>query len=246
MANIKISELPQLIFSSITNNDVIPIVDVNSNTTSKVLIGDLKSYFETTFTGGTVSGNTIFQNGLTANTISATTYENLPIDVFVTGGTYSAETITFTNNVGSTFIVSGISNNEWIETTVSFSPAQLLTMGTPLEILPAPGVDKYYEYEITMFNTNAGTIRMADTTPLWIGSNGIGTYIPHQFSPSIKKIFRISSKNQINFLDTVNEVATAWGINDNEAVQFGTLTYSNPTQATAEITFEVKYKVLLF
>jgi len=100
MANIKISELPQLIFSSITNNDVIPIVDVNSNTTSKVLIGDLKTYFTTIFTGGTIGG-------LTANTISATTYQNLPIDVFVTGGTYSNGVTTFTNNIGETFNVTG-------------------------------------------------------------------------------------------------------------------------------------------
>jgi len=108
MANIKISELPQLIFSSITNNDVIPIVDVNLNTTSKVLIGDLKTYFETTFTGGTISGLTEFTNGLISNTISATTYNNLPIDVFVTGGTYNDGVITFTNNSGNTFVVSGL------------------------------------------------------------------------------------------------------------------------------------------
>jgi hypothetical protein len=38
------------------------------------------------FTGGTVSGETIFTNGLTANTISATTYQNLPVSG-VTGGT---------------------------------------------------------------------------------------------------------------------------------------------------------------
>lgn len=37
------------------------------------------------FTGGTVSGPTIFQSGLTANTISATTYQNLPQSVSGTG-----------------------------------------------------------------------------------------------------------------------------------------------------------------
>ena len=61
-----------------------------------------------TFTGGTVTGPTIFTNGLTANTISATTYYNLPTDVYVTGGTYSAGTATFTNNTGGTFDVTGI------------------------------------------------------------------------------------------------------------------------------------------
>jgi hypothetical protein len=52
-----------------------------------------------------VSGNTLIQGGLTANTISATTYYNLPIDVRVTGSTYSNNTFTYTNNTGGTFNV---------------------------------------------------------------------------------------------------------------------------------------------
>ncbi len=61
--------------------------------------------------GGTVTGPTIFTSGLTANTISATTYFNLPKDVFVTGGTYNNGTVTFTNNSGGTFNVSGFSTS---------------------------------------------------------------------------------------------------------------------------------------
>ena len=61
------------------------------------------------FTGGTVTGPTVFTNGLTANTISATTYFNLPTDVFVTGGTYTNGAATFTNNTGGTFTVTGFS-----------------------------------------------------------------------------------------------------------------------------------------
>jgi hypothetical protein len=57
------------------------------------------------FTGGTVNGATRFTNGLTANTISATTYFNLPTDVRVTGTTYSNNTFTYTNNTGGTFNV---------------------------------------------------------------------------------------------------------------------------------------------
>jgi len=59
--------------------------------------------------GGTVTGGTIFQSGVTANTISATTYQNLPTDIRVTGGTYTNGTITFTNNTGGTFNVTGLS-----------------------------------------------------------------------------------------------------------------------------------------
>lgn len=42
-------------------------------------------------------------NGLTANTISAATYLNLPTDIRVTGATYNNNTFTFRNNTGGTF-----------------------------------------------------------------------------------------------------------------------------------------------
>jgi hypothetical protein len=52
--------------------------------------------------GGTVTGDTIFTSGLTANTISATTYQNLPIDpdTFVTGFTYNTNVFTIKQNNG--------------------------------------------------------------------------------------------------------------------------------------------------
>jgi hypothetical protein len=68
----------------------------------------------TNFSGGTVTGNTVFSQGLTATTISATTYQNLPLSAttYVTGGTYSAGTITFTNTSGGTFDVIGLYTGE--------------------------------------------------------------------------------------------------------------------------------------
>jgi hypothetical protein len=54
-----------------------------------------------------VSGLTV--NGtLLSNVISATTYQNLPLDVFVTGGTYSNGVILFRNNTGGTFTVTNL------------------------------------------------------------------------------------------------------------------------------------------
>ena len=68
---------------------------------------NVPNYADTLFSGGTVTGPTTFTNGLTATTISATTYDNLPTDVFVTGGTYTSGNAIFTNNTGGTFNVSG-------------------------------------------------------------------------------------------------------------------------------------------
>lgn len=61
------------------------------------------------FTGGTISEATIFTGGLSATTISASTYLGLPVDVRVTGGTYTSSTgtATFRNNTGGTFNISG-------------------------------------------------------------------------------------------------------------------------------------------
>jgi hypothetical protein len=66
--------------------------------------------------GGSFTGGTI--NGLTASTISATTYQNLPLDVNITGGTYSAGTITFTNTTGGTFNVTGITSTPIVNYTI--------------------------------------------------------------------------------------------------------------------------------
>jgi hypothetical protein len=77
----------------------------SSSTTSTSVSGDYLP-----LSGGTVTGNTIFQSGLTAHTISATTYYNLPPLYQLTGGTYSAGTIDFTNTTGGTsFSVTGLS-----------------------------------------------------------------------------------------------------------------------------------------
>ena len=75
-----------------------------------------------TVNGGlTITGNTSAQ-GLTATTISATTYQNLPTDIRVTGGTYSAGTISFTNNTGGTFNVTGLTTGSTSTVSGDFLP----------------------------------------------------------------------------------------------------------------------------
>jgi hypothetical protein len=71
-----------------------------------------------TMTGLTVTGSLI------ANTISATTYQNLPLDIRVTGGTYSAGNALFTNNTGGTFTVTGFTTTDTFTTGFTYTPAQ--------------------------------------------------------------------------------------------------------------------------
>jgi uncharacterized delta-60 repeat protein len=66
---------------------------------SQLLVNEITPY-----TGLTVTINGVVISG---GTISATTYNNLPLDINVTGGTYSDGTAVFTNNTGGTFSVGG-------------------------------------------------------------------------------------------------------------------------------------------
>jgi hypothetical protein len=107
------------------------------------------------FTGGTVTGPTNFTNGLSANTISATTYYNLPTDLYITGGTISYTgangSILFTNNTGATFNVTGLVN-------------ETITGGT-------------YSNGVTTFTSNTGgTFNVAGTTNYSAGVISGATY----------------------------------------------------------------------
>ena len=118
MSDIKISQFPYVGNTGYTPNDLFVFVNYlgPTGTTSNTKIDDFKNFtiidsynYFLPLSGGSVTGSTTFTNGLTANTISATTYQNLPKDIFVTGGTYSNGSTTFTNNTGGTFTITGFS-----------------------------------------------------------------------------------------------------------------------------------------
>lgn len=78
-----------------TYNSVDGTLSLINSTGGTINVTGFSTSTGTSFTGGTVSGATQFTNGLTANTISATTYQNLPS---FTGGTVSGAT-RFTNGL---------------------------------------------------------------------------------------------------------------------------------------------------
>jgi len=125
-------------------------------------------------TGGTVSGNTLFQNGLTATTISATTYQNLPIDIRVTGATYSNNTFTYRNNTGGTFsvlfnTVTGLtSTGTIISPTISATTYQNL----PTDIRVTGGTYSNTTGTATFRNNTGGTFNVTGlTTGITITNN---------------------------------------------------------------------------
>lgn len=87
MPNLPISQLPSVGNTGYTESDILVFVNyqIETGTTSNTPLSQVKEWVLSglsenylPLSGGTVSGDTIFQSGLTANTISATTYLNLP------------------------------------------------------------------------------------------------------------------------------------------------------------------------
>jgi hypothetical protein len=86
-----------------------------------------------TVTGLTSSGT------ISTSVLSATTYQNLPTDIRVTGGTFSSGTATFTNNTGGTFTVTGFSTGGGTFTGGTVSGATYFTGGVSANTLTASG-----------------------------------------------------------------------------------------------------------
>ena len=136
-------------------------------------------------TGDTISGT------LYVTTISATTYQNLPTDIRVTGGTYSSSssTIIFTNNTGGTFNVTGITaTGGGTFTGGTVTGATIFTNGLsantisattyynlPLDITITGGTYSASSSTIIFTNNTGGTFNVTGITATGGGS---GDYLP--------------------------------------------------------------------
>ena len=159
----ELDELHNVQVSGATNGQVLTY-----SASTQLWVPTTPSAGGTTFTGGTVSGATRFTGGLTANTFSATTYQNLPIDIRVTGGTYSNGVATFRNNTGGTFNVIGLTTPF---TGGTVPGATIFTNGLTADTISVKG----------LLNTQKGTnngidlysnFQITDYGLLFIGRNG--------------------------------------------------------------------------
>jgi hypothetical protein len=107
----------------------------------------LESGGGSTFTGGTVSGPTTFTAGLTATTLSATTYLGLPNTTF-TGGTVSGAT-TFTAGLTT----NSISATTYLGLPVAQSPTTAVTYSEFSSTISGNSLNIGMLYIITDFQT---------------------------------------------------------------------------------------------
>jgi len=207
----------------------------------------------------TVSGNTSLQ-GLTATTISATTYQNLPTDIRVTGATYSNNTFTFTNNTGGTFgvlfnAVTGLTVNGNLTVTGNTSLQSFTgTTGTINGNLTVTG-----NTSLQNFTGRTGVISAATQNVLTVIGSGNSTTSPiftvqgssgELFSVSDSltgSLFSVNDISGLPILETFSDNTTLWGsylapslnTTTRTSLTGGTNTvYSIPTSAYTGAFFE--------
>jgi hypothetical protein len=141
----------------------------------------------TTFTGGTVTGSTTFTNGLTANTISATTYQNLPVS-----GLTAGSNISLTNNNGNfTIAVTGVTGGSSIDPYYNSGSGSTITWNVS-------GQSTNYEATLTATTTlNLTGVTNGDYGTIIIKQDGVGG--------------RTITLGTVNGLSTTHRVANGGG-----------------------------------
>lgn len=161
---------------------------------SQLLVNEIMPY----------TGSSIIINGviISGGTLSASTYNNLPLDITVTGGTYSDGTAMFTNNTGGTFSVSGfytgatevlVTGGTYSDGTATFTNNTGGTFSVSGFTTPFTGGTVIGE---TIFNSGLSATTVSATTYFGDGSNltGIENYTEVAYSGLVSMINSSSLK----------------------------------------------------
>lgn len=152
---------------------------------------------------------------------------------------------------GSFLAASTATDSEgWIEATVVVSQAQLANMGftagTVIELLPASGAGKYYEYLIDLKGENGNSIAAGTADFIYIGSEDYGGNIFEfsAYNSLIDKTFQFSSRNAVNFTDGTN--IPVMSMHTNQRIIMTTWNGNNPGAVVGDCTVEIKYRLKTF
>ena len=161
-----------------------PLINLGLDSSGNVVTGTTGSG---TFTGGTVNGATNFTNGLSANTISATTYQNLPVS-----GLTAGSNISLTNNNGNfTIAVTGVTGGSSIDPYYNSGSGSTITWDVS-------GQSTNYEATLTATTTlNLTGVTNGDYGTIIINQDGVGS--------------RTLTLGTVNGLSTTHRVANGGG-----------------------------------
>lgn len=132
---------------------------------------------------------------------------------------------------------------EYAETIVNISSAQILAMGTtPIELLPAAGANKYYDwYAIVEYTFNTGGYSVISNYVLGTSNTFEGGTIQLNFlgTENIACILRPSPS-------VVSTEATYFGVQMNDSIVFTTWGSDNPTNGDGTLRVKIYHKTITF
>ena len=134
--------------------------------------------------------------------------------------------------------------NEWLETTVSLTSANILALGTtPYQLLAAPGAGKYYEISKLTFEYKHITTAYTLADPYLTVTGG--------YNGNIEKSIITTSVNNVakaagNYVST--DGAINYGLNPsmNAQVLLTTSAATDPTLGLGTMKVKITYKIVTF
>ena len=136
---------------------------------------------------------------------------------------------------------------EYAETIVNISSAQILAMGTtPIELLPAPGVGKYYDIDKITFEYTHNTTAYTYSSYLYVyGQTEYGVVTSLITDPN-DKVWILRPNGTTPPVDGVENYSFGYGEQLNNSVTIGTWDASNPTLGDGTLRVKVYYKTITF
>jgi hypothetical protein len=137
--------------------------------------------------------------------------------------------------------------NETILKTVTFSSAEILALGTAIEILPAPGAGKFYEYEKFILKLKIGkaVYTLADPYLNIFENSGYSIYVNKKNITSDSNRVEISGGFLTGVDPTINKTVS-YESKINAALFIQTSAGTNPTIGNGELTIDIYYKIHSF
>ena len=160
----------------------------------------------------------------------------------------------FVNLIDTIFSMSG-----YTETIVNISSSQILNMGTtPIELLPAPGVNKYYDIEQIAFEYTYGTTpysgiqyityagRLINSDLIQAEENRVLTILPNVSYSAARSFNNGETTNLINIIESFNRINDPIVISSSIFVNLSGFEEANPTDGDGTMRAIIKYKVRTF
>jgi len=161
-------------------------------------------------------------------------------------GTALDNTLYLTNSDGSIITINDVQTNVYTLTSVTLSSADILSCGTnPVQILPAPGPNKYYDIESVIFELNFNTTPYNLTDNYVMLYDGFEAYAQKQvLTASQDTVFVLRGENVA--IDTGQFITYSKVRQINKPIGFSTIGGANPTGGDSTLTVKLRYKINTF